>query len=86
MKIRHAGFLCFRTKKQDLAKARASLGAPLPIPKVKLTTREFIKMITGNDPWSCPRCTKEEMVIGAMIPAIRGSPCKPPLRYLTKDR
>ena len=86
VKIRHIGFLSSRTKKNDLAKARASLGAPPGKPKVKLTTREFIKMTTGKDPYLCPCCHKGEMVIIAILPAIRGSPQRPPLRFIAKDR
>jgi len=86
VKIRHIGCLCSRTKKEDLAKARVSLGAPPPIPKVKLTTREFIKMSTGKDPYLCPSCGVGEMVIIAMMPAIRGSPIRSPLRFMAKDR
>jgi len=86
VKIRHIGFLCSRTKQQDLATARASLGAPPPIPKVKLTTREFIKMTTGKDPYLCPCCGVGEMIIISMMPAIRGSPVRTPLRFMAKDR
>lgn len=86
VKIRHIGFLCSRTKQQDLAKARASLRAPTPIPKVKLTTREFIKMSTGKDPYLCPCCGVGEMVIVSMLAAIRGSPIRAPLRFIAKDR
>ena len=86
VKIRHIGFLCSRTKKQDLAKARASLNALPPPPKVKMTTREFIKLSTGKDPYLCPCCQKGEMVIISIIPAIRGSPIRPPLRFIPKDR
>jgi len=69
-----------------LARARASLNAPPPTPKVKMTTREFIKMSTGKDLYLCPCCGQGEMVIIAMIPAIRGSPCRPPLRFMAKDK
>ncbi len=86
VKIRHIGFLCSRTKQQDLAKARASLGAPNPTPKVKLSTREFIKMSTGKDPYLCPCCAVGEMVIISMLPAIRGSPIRIPLRFIAKNR
>ena len=86
VKIRHIGFLSSRSKKEDLAKARASLGAPSPPPKVKMTTREFIKMTTGKDPHCCPYCEKGEMVIVSIMPAIRGSPIRPPLRFYAKDR
>ena len=73
-------------KKEDLAKARASLGAPSPLPKVKMTTREFIKMTTGKDPHSCPCYEKGEMVIVSIMPAFRGSPIRPPLKFYAKDR
>lgn len=86
VKIRHIGFLCSRTKQQDLAKARASLNVPPPILKEKLTTREFIKMTTEKDPYQCPCCGEGEMVVTAMIPAIRGSPIRSPLRFMAKDR
>jgi len=86
VKIRHFGFLSLRTKQQDLAKARASLGVPPPIPKVKLTTREFIKMTTAKDPYLCPCCGEGEMVIIAKLPAIRGSPLRAPMRVFAKDR
>ncbi len=86
VKIRHIGFLCSRTKQQGLVKARASLGDPTPTPKVKLTTREFIKMSTGKGPYLCPCCGQGEMVIISMMPAIRGSPTRPPLRFIAKDR
>ena len=80
VKIRHIGFLNSRSKKQDLAKARASLGATPPPPKVK------VKMTTGKDPYSCPCCGTGEMVIIAVLPAIRGSPISLPLRFMPKDR
>ena len=86
VKIRHIGFLSSRSKKEDLAKARASLGALSPPPKVKMTTREFIKMTIGKDPHSCPCCENGEMVIISIMPAIRGSPIRPPLRFYAKDR
>ena len=86
MKIRHIGFLCSRTKKDDLAKARENLGAPQPSPKTKLTTREFIILTTGKDPYLCPSCGQGEMVIIAMMPTIRGSPFRVPLRFMANDR
>ena len=86
VKIRHIGFLSSRTKKMDLAKARASLGAATPAPKVKMTTRAFIKMSTGKDPYLCPCCGEGEMVIVQVVASIRGSPIKTPLRFISKDR
>ncbi len=86
VKIRHFGILSSRSKKTDLAKARKSLGVPSPPPKKKMTNREFIKMSTGKDPYTCPCCGQGEMVIIAKLPSIRGSPCRPPLRFIAKDR
>ena len=86
VKIRHIGFLSSRTKKHDLQKARKSLNAKEPPPKQKLTTREFIKLTTGKDPHLCPVCQLGEMVIISIIPAIRGSPNKPKLRFAPKNR
>ena len=86
VKIRHFGLLSSRSKKIDLAKARKCLGACPPPPKKKMTTREFITMTTGKDPYACPCCGKGEMVIIATIPAIRGSPIKQRFRQFAKDR
>ena len=86
VKIRHIGFLSSRTKKVELIKARKSLGAQAPPPKVNMTTREFIKMSTGNDPYLCPCCGQGEMVIVQVLPSIRGSPIKAPLRFISKHR
>lgn len=86
VKIRHFGILSSRSKKKDLAKARKSLGADPPPVKVKMTTREFILMTTGKDPYRCPCCGQGEMVIIAKVPAIRGSPVRPPMRFFARDR
>ena len=43
-------------------------------------------MTKGKDPYACPCCDIEEMVIIAIIPAIRGSPVKPKFRTFAKDR
>jgi hypothetical protein len=86
VKIRHIGFLSSRSKKNDLDKARKSLGADPPTPKKKMTNREFIKLTTGKDPYLCPCCAIGEMVIISIIPAIRGSPVKIPFRSIPKDR
>lgn len=86
VKIRHIGMLSSRAKKSNLAKARKSLGVSPPPPKQKVTTREFIKMTTGKDPHACPCCGKGEMVIIEKLPAIRGSPVRPPIRVFAKDR
>jgi hypothetical protein len=86
VKIRHIGFLASRAKAKYLALARKSLNAPPPPPKVKMTTRDFITMSTGKDPYRCPCCGKGEMVIIEIILAIRGSPAKIPLRFMSKER
>jgi len=62
------------------------IDGPTPPPKQKMTTREFIKMTTGKDPYACPCCSKGEMVIIEKLPAIRGSPVRPPIRVFAKDR
>ena len=86
VKIRHIGFLAARVKKTDLEKARKSLGATCPAPKTKITTRGIIILTTGKDPYLCPRCGKGEMVIIEVLPAIRGSPIKPHLRFFATGR
>lgn len=86
VKIRHFGILSSRTKKETLAMARKSLCVQPSPPKVKMTTREFMIMTTGKDPYACPLCKKGEMVVIATLPAIRGSPVKPPMRFFAKDK
>lgn len=86
IKIRHLGILASRVKKRDLALARKSLGVAPPTPRQKLNTRDFIIMTTGKDPYKCPCCSEGEMVIIAFLPAIRGSPIKPPLRFVPTYR
>ena len=48
VKIRHIGILSSRTKQKDLAIIRKSLNVPPPPPKVKMTTRELIKLTTAK--------------------------------------
>jgi len=86
VKIRHFGILSSRTKKETLTMARKSLAAKPPPPKVKMTTREFMIMTTGKDPYACPKCKQGEMIVIAILPAIRGSPLKPPMRFFAKDK
>ena len=86
VKIRHFGFLASRNKAKNLASARKSLGASCPPVKVKLSTRQFMILTQGKDPYQCPCCKKGEMVICTIIPAIRGSPLKIPLRFFAADR
>ena len=86
VKIRHIGILASRVKKNDLIQARRSLGAPSPPHKIIMNTRDFIIMTSGKDPFLCPRCRIGEMVIIAVIPPIRGSPIRPPFRFLPTYR
>jgi hypothetical protein len=87
VRIRHIGILASRVKKIDLDKARKCLGAPAPPPKVKMTTREFILLTTGKDPYICPCCGQGEMIITEILPPIRGSPInKPIIRFIAKGR
>jgi len=67
VRIRHVGFLSSRSKKKNLALIK-------PIPKPRLTIRQFILLTTGKEPYQCPCCNKGEMVIVSILPAIRGSP------------
>ena len=86
VRIRHIGFLASRVKKKSLASIRKYLNVQTPAPKPKLTTREFIKLTTGKDPYLCPCCNKGEMVILAVLPSIRGSPISSVFRTFAKDR
>lgn len=85
VKIRHIGFLASRCKKNLLSIARKCLGAEQK-PKRLLSHRDIIIRSTGKDPYKCPCCFHGEMAIVQIIPKIRGSPCKPTLRSLPKDR
>lgn len=86
VRIRHIGFLASRVKKQNLEAIRRSLKVPTPQGKPNLTTREFINLTTGRDPYLCPCCNKGEMVIIAVLPSIRGSPASSFFRTFAKDR
>ena len=86
VRIRHIGFLATRSKRQNLALIRKCLNVFLPPAKPKLTTREFIKLTTGKDPYICKSCHKGEMVIIATLPSIRGSPISSVFRTFAKDR
>jgi len=57
-----------------------------PVGKPVLTTRQFIKLTTGKDPYLCTCYGKGEVVIVAMIPPIRGSPVAATFRVIPKDR
>lgn len=86
VKIRHFGFLSSRCKTRCLALARMSLGVSSPPAKIKMTTRQLIIHSTGKDPYRCPCCKKGEMVVVKIIPTIRGSPLKIPLRFYASDK
>ena len=86
VRIRHIGFLASRKKSKDLAIIRRCLKSPTPIAKPLLSTREFIKLTTGKDPYLCPCCQKGEMVIISVLPSIRGSPISSVYRTFAKDR
>ena len=86
VRIRHIGFLSSRTKKKSLALIRKSLGVFYAARKPNLTTRQFITLTTGKDPYQCPCCHKGEMVIIAILPTIRGSPTSTFFRSFAKDR
>jgi len=86
VRIRHVGFLASRNKSRDLAIIRKCLNSPMPAAKPLLSTREFIILTTGKDPYLCPCCQKGEMVIISVLPSIRGSPISSMFRTFAKDR
>ena len=54
-RIRHAGFLASRTKKNDLARCRDLLGVPAPTPEPEQTSpQEALLDLTGVDLGACP--------------------------------
>ena len=74
MKIRHYGFLSSRSKSADLEQIRRILNATSPELTRKLNTRELMIKINGKDPYLCPRCKKDSMVVVEITPGARGSP------------
>lgn len=70
MKIRHYGLLGNRNKTKKLAVCKALTCTPI-IQRVKLSTQELIKKLTGKDIFLCPHCG-----IGKMVrsPALGNSP------------
>ena len=86
VRIRHIGFLSSRSKNKDLAIIRKCLKVRQVAIKPKLSTREFIKLTTGVDPYLCPCCKKGEMHIVSILPSIRGSPISSMFRTFPKDR
>ena len=86
VKIRHVGFLSSRSKAKDLALIRKSLKVKSPPAKVKMTTKEFMIMTTGKNPYLCPACGQAEMEIIQVLPPIRGSPANIYIRPIPKDR
>jgi len=86
VRIRHVGFLASRNKSRDLAIIRKCLNSPMPAAKPLLSTREFIILTTGKNPYLCPCCQKGEMVIISVLPSIRGSPISSMFRTFAKDR
>jgi hypothetical protein len=74
VKIRHYGFLSTRSKKADLAKIRQALHVAEKPPKEALTTREVLIQSLGKDPYLCPKCGQDTMVVIEITAGIRGSP------------
>ncbi len=81
-KIRHYGFLSTRSKKNDLVKIRKALQVKHAPVKQELSSREVLIQTTGKDPYVCPECGKDTMVIVEIIPGIRGSP----RMFFSKDK
>lgn len=74
IKIRHYGFLSTRSKKADLSKIRRTLNVAEKPPKQVLTTREVMIQSQGKDPYLCPKCRQDSMVVFEITAGIRGSP------------
>jgi hypothetical protein len=70
MKIRHIGFLANKSKKTDLARCKAILGA-VETDVEETSSRELLKELTGIDLDRCPLCKEGTMVITREIPARR---------------
>ena len=81
-KIRHYGFLSTRSKALDLPKIRTALKVKEPAAKRKLSNREVMIETQEKDPYLCPKCQQEEMVVYAVIHGIRGSP----MRFFSRDK
>jgi hypothetical protein len=81
-KIRHYGFLSTRSKGIDLPSIRKALGVKVPSPKEKLSNREVMIATQGKDPYLCPKCQQDDMVVVEVFHGIRGSP----MRFFAKDK
>ncbi len=82
VKIRHYGFLSTRSKKADLAKIRQALNVAEKPAKEVLTTREVLIQSQGKDPYLCPKCGQDTMVVIEITAGIRGSPRS----FFSKDK
>ncbi len=64
----------YLSKKIDLAKIRQALNVINVAEKQTLTTREVFINAQGKDPYLCPNCGQDTMVVVEIIAGIRGSP------------
>ena len=71
-----------RSKKMDLKKIRKVLNVKEPEEKQVLTAREILIKTQGKDPYLCPKCQMESMVVVKIIHGARGSP----IRFFAKDK
>lgn len=69
VRIRHIGLLANRHKRQQLAQARAALGAPAPVPVPKESAQQLCLRVLGIDIERCPACRLGHLRIVAQIPA-----------------
>ena len=80
IRIRHYGFLASRFKKDNLAKARASLKVSPPLVNVPLGWQIISKQRLGFDPQICSYCGAKAMVRIEILPPTRAPPQQiPPL-------
>jgi hypothetical protein len=72
VKIRHAGFLTNRNKKERLKNILAQLKLPQAGAKIKLTAPQIVLITTGRDITLCPKCNIGKLVRVATYLTING--------------
>ena len=85
MRIRHYGFLASRYKKDNLAKARASLKVNPPIAKIPIDWQQISIQRLGFDPQVCTYCGAKAMVRINILPPTRAPPNQIPRLSLLAD-
>jgi len=73
-RIRHYGLLANRHKAECLAKARAALDLPPPVPVLKESVEDFARRVLGVDILRCPVCGEGRLRLVLTLPKQRGPP------------